>query len=486
MLLSIRSSRIFQAGETGNALLMKDNIWNGNSFNYATSIINNRNPIVDLGPLSGGTIKDNVFEEGPNDLTWASTNHSNLQVTGNNFADSVPCAPWVDSLAYTAGKCVIPSFTTTGNTHTNTTLDTLGSIANLFPGQIVIIKGAGAGGADYTGTITTCAAVNGQCTGSTATLSAATSATLTGANVYWGDYENSIGGVGLHEFMNTVGGTSGGSQPSWVTTPAGTTSDNGMTWTEFGYGASINAGGAANHIAGNTIGDGAAGIVLDINASQTPEANAIIGNFFGAAAGGGVVCAGCRQLSMLGNYILSGGWLLSVTTGDNTGNHAFGILYQGNYAAVQPSNDAVSWDASQTGGVALGAHNVAGNANSKWFWLSDTGALVLPVAGFTGPGDAVINAAQGGHISSQLGSGVLPTVSTGTVVAGGTDNAMRVTGATSPATVSFTTNFAKAPVCTCSDETAALGACKTSSPAVGSVVVTTTGTDSFDLICIGK
>lgn len=104
----------------------------------------------------------------------------------------------------------------------------------------------------------------------------------------------------------------------------------------------------------------------------------------------------------------------------------------------------------------------------------------------TGTGDLEINASQGGHISSQIGAGTIPTCGTGTVTAISTDNAFRVTGATSPATVTFHTAFAAQPVCTCNDETSALGACKAVPNSNGAtVVITTTGTDTFDGICIG-
>ncbi len=97
--------------------------------------------------------------------------------------------------------------------------------------------------------------------------------------------------------------------------------------------------------------------------------------------------------------------------------------------------------------------------------------------------DVALMLNNGGHFISD--GGTLPTVGTGTVTAGGTDNAMEVTGATSPATVTFATPFLNKPICTCSDETAALGACKVV-PTATTAVVTTTGTDSFDLVCVGK
>ncbi len=104
-----------------------------------------------------------------------------------------------------------------------------------------------------------------------------------------------------------------------------------------------------------------------------------------------------------------------------------------------------------------------------------------------GTGDLIVLASNGGHISSQKGSASLASPGTGTVTAGGTDNAMIVTGATSPVTITFATAFSAVPICVCSDITSALGACKAVGGGGGaSVVVTTTGTDSFNLVCIGK
>ena len=100
--------------------------------------------------------------------------------------------------------------------------------------------------------------------------------------------------------------------------------------------------------------------------------------------------------------------------------------------------------------------------------------------------DKAINASNGGHISNPLGTGTLPTVGTGTVTAGGTDSAMEITGATSPATVTFHTAFAVAPICGCTNESTAAHGCAVGSTGTTSTIVTTAGTDSFTLICIGK
>ena len=118
-----------------------------------------------------------------------------------------------------------------------------------------------------------------------------------------------------------------------------------------------------------------------------------------------------------------------------------------------------------------------------------TGTTITATTGFVASAaqtDKALNVSNGGHISNPLGTGTLPTVGTGTVAAGGTDTAMRVTGGTSPVTVTFHTAFAVAPVCVCSNGTTAADGCKTSSEGTGSVVVTTASTDTFSLICIGK
>jgi hypothetical protein len=101
-------------------------------------------------------------------------------------------------------------------------------------------------------------------------------------------------------------------------------------------------------------------------------------------------------------------------------------------------------------------------------------------------GDKAINASAGGHISNPIGAGTPPTIGTGSITAGGTDSAFIATGATSPATVTFGTAFAAAPVCVCSNISTAAHGCAVSSPGTTSIVVTTAGTDSFGVICVGK
>jgi hypothetical protein len=105
----------------------------------------------------------------------------------------------------------------------------------------------------------------------------------------------------------------------------------------------------------------------------------------------------------------------------------------------------------------------------------------------SGTADETLQLTQGAHITSLLGSASLPTVGTGTVTAGGTDTAMQVTGATSPVTVTFTTTFHAKPICVCSNESTAAHGCGAVANSNGqTVVVTTAGTDTFDMICMGK
>ena len=150
--------------------------------------------------------------------------------------------------------------------------------------------------------------------------------------------------------------------------------------------------------------------------------------------------------------------------------------------------------------LSSGGGGAAANVN---IWLPDVasgqvltsaGATTIPAftaspavtsATFTGTGLNILDATNGGHIDSLKGTAALPSPGTGTVTAGGTDNAFLLTGATSPVTVTFATAFTNAPVCVCSDVTSALGACKAVG-STGTVIVTTTGTDSVNVICIGK
>ena len=90
----------------------------------------------------------------------------------------------------------------------------------------------------------------------------------------------------------------------------------------------------------------------------------------------------------------------------------------------------------------------------------------------------------GSHIISNK-TGALAGVGTGTVTAGGTDNAMEVTGATSPLTITFTTPFANKPICVCGDETASTAACRIA-PTTTNALATFTTTDTIMVVCIGK
>jgi hypothetical protein len=114
--------------------------------------------------------------------------------------------------------------------------------------------------------------------------------------------------------------------------------------------------------------------------------------------------------------------------------------------------------------------------------LIDQSSIQVSAAGT----DIALATTNGGHINTILGTGTIPTCGTGTVSTISTDNAFKVTGATSPATVTFHTAFGAEPVCVCNDLTSALGACKAVPNSNGAtVVITTTGTDSFEAICIG-
>lgn len=165
-----------------------------------------------------------------------------------------------------------------------------------------------------------------------------------------------------------------------------------------------------------------------------------------------------------------------------------------------------------TSAGAIGALLTSGGGSSQQVWLADgaTGTILTGAGATTIPAfsatptisgtlidqssiqvsaagtDIALATTNGGHFNSQLGTGTIPTCGTGTVSAISTDNAFKVTGATSPATVTFHTAFGAEPVCTCNDLTSALGACKAVPNSNGAtVVITTTGTDSFEAVCIG-
>ena len=112
-----------------------------------------------------------------------------------------------------------------------------------------------------------------------------------------------------------------------------------------------------------------------------------------------------------------------------------------------------------------------------------TGALTATTATITSSADKALNVSNGGHISNPIGSGTAPTSGTGTITAGGTDSAFTCTGGTSPVTVTFGTAFAVAPSCACSDVTSATAV--KAVPSTSTLIVTTTGTDSFSCVCIG-
>lgn len=115
--------------------------------------------------------------------------------------------------------------------------------------------------------------------------------------------------------------------------------------------------------------------------------------------------------------------------------------------------------------------------------FNSAGAFTTSSATLTATGDKALNVSNGGHISNPIGTGTPPTSGTGTITAGGTDSAFTCTGGTSPVTVTFGTAFAVAPSCGCSDITSATAL--KAVPGTGTVVVTTTGTDSFSCVCVG-
>lgn len=93
----------------------------------------------------------------------------------------------------------------------------------------------------------------------------------------------------------------------------------------------------------------------------------------------------------------------------------------------------------------------------------------------------------GGKFNTSATDITPPTSGTGSVTSGSTNSVMEVTGGTSPVTVTFGTAFTNKPFCVCGDETSATGVCKVVPNANGATaVVTTAGTDSFVLVCVGN
>lgn len=172
------------------------------------------------------------------------------------------------------------------------------------------------------------------------------------------------------------------------------------------------------------------------------------------------------------------------------------MLYGGTSRAQQPTFAMIGNPCSsspQFGGAQWCFDAVNAATHNVYYW-NGTGwtqsatsftTLTATSAALSGTADETLSLTQNGHISSLLGAAALPTVGTGTVTAGGTDNAMRVTGATSPVTVTFTVAFHAAPICVCSNESTPAHGCGAVST-TGNVAVTTAGTDTFDMVCIGK
>jgi hypothetical protein len=104
----------------------------------------------------------------------------------------------------------------------------------------------------------------------------------------------------------------------------------------------------------------------------------------------------------------------------------------------------------------------------------------------------VLESSNGGHISSLLGTGTAPTVtSCGTspsVTTTSTDNAFEVTqgGSTTTCTITFNTAFSHQPMCVVTDETTAAGLKVAYTGATAITVTGLTASDKFAGICIGK
>lgn len=181
-------------------------------------------------------------------------------------------------------------------------------------------------------------------------------------------------------------------------------------------------------------------------------------------------------------------------TAETTKNHPCGYrIYgraNGNTLLMLPASPPTC------GGTTVSMLSTA-NGHTLGPALIDNGSITpsgaVPTVDGTGvfqiasPADEALSVLNGGHITSLIGTGAAPTSGTGSVTAGGTDTAFEVTGGTSPVTVTFGTAYHAKPSCACNDETSALGACKAVANSNGqTVVVTTTATDSFNAICIGK
>jgi hypothetical protein len=242
--------------------------------------------------------------------------------------------------------------------------------------------------------------------------------------------------------------------------------------------------GSANTLTASTITDDGTNVTTTKTFSAGTAATGITAGDMSAAraAGTGKFWFGSNgsqsmdfALTTAGQYSLTGGLLSVLTGGLASGTKATGIA----------TGDVSASRSTTTGKVWIGSNG----SQSLDFGITTASRYTL-IGGpldLSATGDKILVLKNGGHISSLLGTATLPGVSTGTVTAGGTDNAMEVTGATSPATVTFNTAFAAQPICVCGDETAATGVCKAVPNANGqTVVVTTAATDSFNLICIGK
>lgn len=140
--------------------------------------------------------------------------------------------------------------------------------------------------------------------------------------------------------------------------------------------------------------------------------------------------------------------------------------------------------------VATGSVLVSGGTSTVPAYSSTPSVSTVTA---TGTGDLAINASQGGHISSLLGSGTAPTVTTcgtGSIAATSTDTAgdVTATGATA-CTVVFNTAFSHKPVCVATDESTAAGLKLVYGGTGNAAQITVSGLtsgDEFTYVCIGK
>ena len=243
------SQDVLVAG-TANAVHFITTAFGFHTRDYPNGVFNDRNPMVQWsGTGQGSSINSCTFETGPNMLK-IDTPNGVLTVTKNYFGDATILATygfWLPNTAFAQGKITYPSGSTTGTIAASSTALTLGSGANAYVGQRIVIIGAGASGANLQTWIT---ALNGTAV----TVHDAASTTVSGAAVYYGLYAG-------HGYLASVGGTTGSTPPAFPTGAAATVTDGTVTWMEYGTCADIDASGAnlvhvgpGNFIENNVVG----------------------------------------------------------------------------------------------------------------------------------------------------------------------------------------------------------------------------------------